>query len=232
MKKLLSVSRDFKTTKGESQGYLTGVLYLAPADIVKGINVCPFATEGCKKACLYTAGKGAIYTVKAARIKKTEYFRDNRQEFMLNLVENIKSLIWKAYRNELIPVVRLNGTSDISWENIKFTYNGEIVTILSLFPNLQFYDYTKNPYRTSAKNFPKNYYLTFSRSETNEKDVIRLAKTGQNVSVVFKSMPDTYLGKKVVNGDKNDLRFLDEKNVIVGLLPKGKARKDQTGFVV
>ena len=45
------------------------------------------------------------------------------------------------------------------------------------------------------------------------------------------AMPETYLGRPVFNGDESDLRFLDPKNVIVGLYAKGKAKKDTTGFV-
>jgi hypothetical protein len=50
--------------------------------------------------------------------------------------------------------------------------------------------------------------------------------------VVFKKLPKKYLGRKVIDGDETDLRFLDPKNSIVGLIAKGKARHDQSGFVV
>ena len=35
----------------------------------------------------------------------------------------------------------------------------------------------------------------------------------------------------LLEGYKSDLRFNDPKNVIVGLYAKGRALKDQTGFV-
>jgi hypothetical protein len=54
-----------------------------------------------------------------------------------------------------------------------------------------------------------------------------------NLAVVFRgTMPEKFLGRKVINGDKDDLRFLDPKNVVVGLKAKGKARKDNSGFVI
>jgi hypothetical protein len=36
----------------------------------------------------------------------------------------------------------------------------------------------------------------------------------------------------VIDGDANDLRFLDPTGVIVGLKAKGAAKKDTSGFVV
>ena len=42
---------------------------------------------------------------------------------------------------------------------------------------------------------------------------------------------ETWKGFEVVNGDETDLRFLDKKGVVVGLIEKGRAKKDETGFV-
>jgi hypothetical protein len=110
--KLLAVSSDVKTTKGEKLGILTGILYLAPANI-SGYEVCPRRSEGCTEACLYTAGMGKFNNVQAARIKKTKMFFENRDEFLKILSDDIKSLVKKANKINMIPAVRLNGTSDI-----------------------------------------------------------------------------------------------------------------------
>ena len=62
--RLLSVSSDAKTIKGQKKGYLTGILYLAPADesvSSGGFNTCPKASAGCKAGCLFTAGRSAIF---------------------------------------------------------------------------------------------------------------------------------------------------------------------------
>jgi hypothetical protein len=125
----------------------------------------------------------------------------------------------------MIPAFRLNGTSDIRWETVPV--NGA-TNLMSLFPNVQFYDYTKHENR---RNLPANYHLTVSRSETNEANVFALP---YNVAVVFnsKTLPAEYNGRPVVNGDDTDLRFLDPTGVVVGLTAKGKAKKDPTGFTV
>lgn len=225
--KNLLTFQNAKTTKGEKRGYLTGILYLAPANTVKGINVCKFASKGCKSACLYTAGRGKFNSVKRARIAKTELFRDNLEFFMKSLVDNIFRLKRRADKLGLIPVVRLNGTSDISWENIK---NSKGQNIFDLFPEIQFYDYTKNFKRFDFK-LPKNYHLTFSASESNGNATLNLLRRKVNVAIVFYNRPTKYLGATVINGDETDLRFLDSKGIIVGLTAKGDAKKDCSGFV-
>lgn len=216
-----------KTTKGENLGYLTGILYLAPSTIVKGINTCPMASNGCKKACLYSAGRGRFNNVQEARIKKTELFRDNKKEFFNKLIKSIHALVRKAKRENLVPCIRLNGTSDIMWESYKVDGKNNI---FQLFPDIQFYDYTKIPNR-KISNY-KNYHLTFSRSESNENIAIDQLGQGYNVAMVFNSLPDFYRGFEVISGDNHDLRFLDKKNTIVGLIPKGQAKKDLSGFVI
>jgi hypothetical protein len=230
---LLAIDTNTKTIKGQTKGYMTGILYLAPADIVDGINVCPKAEQaGCKAGCLYTAGRGAFSNVQNARMNKTVMFRDNRPAFMMQLVSDIQALIRKANREGFIPVVRLNGTSDIVWEIIPVTFNGVVYNnIMEVFPDVQFYDYTKIANR---RNLPKNYDLTFSYSglATFAKDVALALKNGMRIAVVFDNIPDMFLDRVTINGDETDLRFLDEKNVIVALKAKGKAKKDTSGFVV
>ena len=227
---LLSINADTKTSKGKKYGYLTGILYLAPHKI-SGKNFCSHASKGCTMACLYSAGRGKFTNVQKARIKKSHYFIQHKQEFMTNLINSIEKLVRKAKRENLIPVVRLNGTSDINWENIKI--NPYRLNIFELFPAVQFYDYTKNPMRASLLKV-NNYHLTFSRSEDNDNEVRKLNKfySHVNIAIVFDKLPKKYLGRKVINGDLSDLRFKDDQNVIVGLLAKGDAKKDFSNFVV
>lgn len=230
-RKLLSINTDTKTVKGNKAGYLTGILYLAPSNTVKNCNTCPYASKGCKQACLYTAGRGKFSNVKAARINKTELFRDQLDYFMQSLIVDIKVLIRKAKRENLIPVVRLNGTSDIDWENIKCKGR----SIFEIFPSIQFYDYTKN-YNRFETRLPPNYHLTYSLSETklSSNKAQRLINHGHNVAIVFKSVPQKYYQTKVIDGDKTDLRFLDistQRGFVIGLTAKGDARKDYSGFV-
>ncbi len=227
--KLLTTS-NLKTLKGGKLGYKTGILHLAPAKL-SGYNVCPKASIQCAAACLNTSGMGAFSTVQEARIRKTRMFFENRDNFLATLVKDIRSLVKSAEKNNMIPCVRLNGTSDIRWENIPVD---GFANLMAMFPDVQFYDYTKIANR---KNIPANYHLTFSRSESNDGDVAKAMANGFNVAVVFgvkqlDSLPATYLSREVINGDDTDLRFLDKRNVIVGLRAKGKARKGNDGFVV
>jgi hypothetical protein len=136
---------------------------------------------------------------------------------------------------ELVPVFRLNGTSDLAWEKYEVVRNGQLFrNIFTAFPEVQFYDYTKILGRKTKEY--SNYQLTFSAADGNDSDVLKALNEGLNVAVVFGikktlPMPVDYLSRPVFNGDESDLRFLDPKGVIVGLYAKGKAKKDTTGFV-
>jgi hypothetical protein len=227
-----------KLMKGEKKGYLSFVLHLAPADL-SGKEVCPKRTAGCSAACLNTAGRGGIFkkgestnVIQQARIRKTKQFFESRDVFMFDLVRDIKNAIKQAEKKDLVPAFRLNGTSDLSWEKYSCKRDGvEYRNIFEAFPEVQFYDYTKVLGRKTA-DIP-NYHLTFSNADGNLNDVLGAKSAGLNIAVVFKKdLPATYLGRKVINGDETDLRFLDEANVIVGLKAKGRAKRDTSGFVV
>ena len=228
----LLTQNNVKTVKGEKQGVKTLILYLSPhKQNSMGKNLCPKASEGCSKACLFTSGFGGIYdAVKQGRINKTHWFLTDRKSFIEKLISEIHSAI-KRYSDKWIINIRLNGTSDIVWENIR--YEGK--TIFEHFSHIQFYDYTKISNRFD-KVLPKNYHLTFSRSETNEKEAIQILAKGYNVAAVFKgTLPNSYLGYKVINGDESDVRSKDEKNVIVGLVHKystGKGGKELNKFAL
>ena len=230
-----------KTLKGEVLGYRTFGLHLSPAN-KSGFNVCQWASVGCRAACLDTAGRGCMSNVQTARINKTKRFFKDNFGFMSDLRMEIAKAIISAGKKQMIPCFRLNLTSDIPWENVRKgrTVNPQLVRPLNVmeeFPNVNFYDYTKGFTRMMAwlnGKMPKNYHLTFSRSEeTSDDRMKKILSLGGNVAVVFRgSLPKTYLGFSVVDGDENDLRFKDSKGVIVGLVEKGLAKKDETGFVV
>lgn len=229
---ILGIDTNAKTVKGSEFGYLTGISYLAPSDESGVANTCPDASSGCREACLFTAGRGAMDNVKSARVNKTLAFFKNKNVWMKQLAVEITRLIKKAKKDGKLPCIRLNGTSDLPWERVKL--DGK--NIMEHFPSVQFYDYTKSISRMRdflSGGLPSNYHLTFSRSEDNDADVNEVLANGGNVAVVFRgSLPETFNGFKVVDGDLTDLRFADEKNVVVGLTQKGKAKKDESGFVV
>ena len=248
---LLTVGSDAKTVKGEKLVFLTGIQYLAPSTVSGIVNLCPKASEGCQIACLNTAGRAAFDThIEIARINKTIWFVRYKPQYWAKLVANIKSLIRKAEKLGLTPVIRLNGTSDILWERarIKGTeFDG--LTIFEAFPEIQFYDYTKYTYSERSENLPNNYHLTYSFSEDTTPEILAdNLDNGRNVAIVFNvcklgnkgkchtkckcALPETWNGYKVISGDDSDIRFLDDQGVIVGLHAKGDARTDDSGFVV
>ena len=220
--------------------YFSKIMYLAPSDLADSKRtVCPYAKIAmCEEGCLNTAGLGGVYSnIQKARIRKTLMFLDDYDTFMSYLVEDIKKFVGECAKLNKLPCLRLNGTSDIQWEHQR--YKGK--TVFELFPEVLFYDYTKIPTRRIEG--IKNYSLTWSYSEAKvaymrlfEKFIINkhnLNKTNMNTAVVFrKELPKTFLGFKVIDGDKHDMRFLDEDNVVVGLKAKGKAKKDYSGFVI
>lgn len=227
--KLLAIDNSTKTAKSDEVGKdLTAIMYMMPSDIVPGINVCPMAKIAkCEKGCLVTAGKGMMPNVVKGRTRKTEWFRDDRDSFMLQLVKDIEELKRKAAKRGVSPVVRLNGTSDIAYENIPVA---GFANLMEMFPDVQFYDYTKLPGRKT----PPNYHLTVSYSGADASYADKVLRSEHNVAVVFRDkVPAVWLGRQVIDGDKDDRRFADIKGrVIVGLKAKGRAKGDDSGFVV
>lgn len=239
VKKLLNIDANAKTVKGQSKGYMTAILYLAPGDL-SGFQVCPRASQGCLAACLNTAGRGAFTATQAARVRKTKYFFADRAAFMRDLVAEVAAFVRRAERKGLIPCVRLNGTSDIPWERVPCERDGvRQENIMAAFPYLQFYDYTK---RDNRRDLPPNYHLTFSLAEDNADRAARVLNRGGNVAVVYRT--DQYpvrdrigvtwsqsVHAATYDGTDTDLRFLDPDGVIVALCAKGRAKYDASGFV-
>jgi hypothetical protein len=228
MFKLLSTANP-KIQKGTKQGYLSFILHLAPAD-VSGKEVCPKRTPGCTAACLNTAGRGGMFkkgettnVIQQARIRKTVLFFFDRDQFMKDLYQDIVKAKKFAEKQGLIPVFRLNGTSDLSWEKYEVGTTG--MNLFQLFPTTQFYDYTKVLGRKVAQ-YP-NYHLTFSRADGNDADCQQAIAEGMNVAAVFDEIP-----AGMFSADETDLRFLDPKVGVIGLKAKGRAKKDYSGFVI
>ncbi len=233
-----------KTAKGEILGYQTYILHFAPADL-SGFEVCQWRTKGCTALCLNTAGRGGIFLkgattnfIQEARKRRTTYFFANRENFLADLVKDIEHAIAYTGTKGLIPVFRLNGTSDLLWENFPVVRGGkQYENIFAAFPDSQFYDYTKAPYSLRRHDIP-NYYLTFSWAETiaNHLNADEWYANGHNFSVVFglkktASLPETFGDKPVFNADETDLRFLDGRG-IAGLHAKGNAwKKEVNAFI-
>lgn len=237
-KDLLSFNNS-KTIKSLKKGIKTYIMYLSPHKAnSKGVNLCPKASAGCAKACLFNSGGARFNKVQNARMNKTEYFLSDMGTYMTQLDKEITKLTAKEARiGDYDVAIRLNGTTDFRFENL-IVRDGK--NIFELHPTIQFYDYTKIGKRFNVV-LPANYHLTFSRSEINHEEVVEVLNNGGNVAVVFEEKPETYLGFPVIDGDENDLRFMDEKNVVVGLTYKrasikggGEINDDalKSGFVV
>lgn len=216
-------------------GNLTYILYLAPA-MESGYNVCPNSTPECRLGCLATSGRAGMEIlanntdrIKMSRINKTKLFYENNLFFMAWLIADIKAKQAKAKKEGFDFSVRLNGTSDIDWQNE--TFNGK--NVFEHFPEVQFYDYTKQITKFAFK--PENYHLTFSYSGRNVENCLKVLNSGNNVAVVFNvknesELPKTFMGFDVFSGDITDARFLDKgsdnKGVIIGLKWKKIANKE------
>jgi len=224
MKPLLS-SANAKLEKGNAYGWQTLGLSLAPYTL-SGSNLCPHASKGCAAACLYTSGHGRFDAVKSARLERTRRFLTDRAAFLEQLKLEIAKGERSAKRKGMRLAVRLNVLSDLPWHNL---------IDMGEFQAVQFYDYTPNPRRMlqwAKGELPSNYHLTFSRKEDNGEAVNLAIANGVNVAAVFDSLPDEYAGRRVIDGDLSDLRFLDPRGVIVGLKAKGDGKKDHSGFVI
>ncbi len=227
-------SQNAKTSKGEKLGYTTYILYLAPStQNALNIDLCRFASEGCRLGCLYSAGRGKFSNVIAGRMNKTHYLLQDREGFISQLKSEIAKIEAKHKKaNDPYFSIRLNGTSDLSWS-----------TVIKAFPDVQFYDYTKNLNRALNNRLP-NYHLTFSASESNQLQVIKAISGGLNVAIVtsfdidfshsMRGIPAVFKqwkGLNLVSADYTDLRFLDPERSICILKAKGEAKNDRSGFV-
>lgn len=229
---LLSVGQNSKTVKGDNSEHLTAILYLTPHTLAGKGNVCAYATKSCSTYCLGPmSGRGVFSNVRKARDRKTHLFFDDNKEFMFQLYSDLVLFSKYCKDNKVQGYIRFNGSSDLNVQKFKYLSK----PIIEYFPDLSFYDYTKDLKRISKY---KNYHLTYSYSEeTTEVQLQSLIKNKNNIAVVFDELPSTWKGVTVISGDNDDLRPLDPKGVIIGLLPKGKLRtavKNNTdgGFVV
>ena len=221
---LLTIGGNPKIDKSDEAGlgYFTAILHLSPSRL-SGVNLCPSASAGCISACLNRAGRGRFTNTQKARIGRSRFMIEDREAFLDQIRRDIRSFVKLCDKLGLRPALRLNGTSDIIWER---------TGIPAEFPMVQFYDYTAIESRM-LWTMPENYHLTFSRKEDNHDKALRVLAAGQNVAVVFRNrLPESWNGFRVIDGTKHDLRFLDDKGVVVGLLARGPAIADASGFVV
>ena len=234
-----------KLKKSGKTAYTVG-LSLAPSNQAGIGNTCPNASPGCRASCLDETGLGFIWgAIAVARARKTAACYFARRWFLDKLSKELKAAAFNAYQQQKPLAVRLNVFSDVAWERIA----PELFSIKA-----EFYDYTKNPNRVGQ--LLPNYWVTFSRSERNENAAVRVLENGQNVAVVFSDgntstgrkiksaagrpvskLPTTWNGFPVIDGDLTDLRYLDARGCVVGLVLKSPssakvAAAENSGFAL
>jgi len=225
-----------KLVKSKLVNVLSAPHNLSPAS-ESGWNMCAQASKGCIAACLHTAGNPIYLDAKIqARLQRTRAFMTMRRAYMAAMCFELEALEIRANRLGMIAAWRPNTTSDYPFHAVAVDVNGkQHKSPIHYFQGIQAYDYTKitkKALQWASGLLPSNYHITFSKSESNDSDVKKVLESGGNVAIVFDKLPESYMGFEVINGDESDARFLDESNVIVGLKHKGKAKTDESGFVV
>jgi len=240
----LETDPDFFSSEGQhkmeasnkaSKGLLKSFVMHFAAAGSSGYQVCFSRSAGCELACLFTAGHGAICNVTAGRIRRTRLYFEHRAIWAILLFDQLSRLSKRPYQ----VAVRLNGTSDLPHEAMNGDrwifdmFNGK-----NGYKRIQFYDYTAILGRLK-KSLPDNYHLTFSRKEDNHDKAMLALERGYSVSMVF-SLPvysavineGNWCGYPVVDGTIDDRRFLDKPGSVVVLKELGKAKQDNSGFVI
>ena len=230
MKKLLSNgSSNAKTKKNDRP---TKILYMKPSE-VEGKEMCPFATKGCRAACLNTSGMGVFSNVQESRYNRTLMYVRNKKKFLEQIAKEVNGSAKFYARKGKEFAVRLNGTSDQPLVESLIKQEG-------IHENAVFYDYTKNPKKPGERYLPSGhrYVVALSYSGENKKECIEALKRGAIAAIVFDTkkgdnLPSKWHGFNVVDGDERDDLMLDvPSGTVLGLRAKGKAKNDTSGFVV
>lgn len=213
-----------KLDQSQNEEWLNKIMYLDPEYNPK---VCIGASEGCRKSCLTNSGQMAMDNAINARYLRTQMYFDEPELFIMQLRGEIAKALIQARKKGKKLAVRLNGTSDMDWYDI-----------YEAFPMVQFYEYTKRMDLIKKNSHLPNVDYTFSRHEKHSlRNIEKVLSQGINVTVVYDGeVPSEWEGHIVIDGDKHDRRFEDEKGRIVGLKLKGrnhaKAWARKTGFAV
>lgn len=242
---LLSAGSSNEKQVKQADGLRAAIIYMAPAGLAgdalsRNVATCTDYTDGCRDSCLNLAGKGTFATVKAARLGKAILFLQHRKLYLQKMKHEVTRLVRLAERDNLQPVLRANGTSDIPYECVApWLYTNEDGTPTAL----QGYEYTKNLRRymaylngktLSGKPFPSNLTLTYSRDErTTASTIHEIISLGGSVAAVFRhKLPSKWLGNVVNDATANDWRWRDVPGTIQGLVALGPAVRDESGFVI
>ena len=167
---------------------------------------------------------------------------------MEQLVCEIQRKLSALSRRQLVG--RLNMFSDKWFETIKVKSLGD-ASIIDYFNEVQWMDYTKWAQRAGLVR--PNYWVTFSRSESNHTECIDVLRSGGNVAVVYDDgyttgarnlhgsgplkMPNRWHGFRTISGDEHDMRWKDLRPRVVMLKLKARTLQDRydalkSGFAI
>jgi hypothetical protein len=205
-----------KLTHSETDRVYAYGLSLSPAGS-SGWQVCRYRTDGCEAVCLATSGKGAFGKTQRARVWKTQLLAESPVAFLRVLASEIDAVGSKVPAKAAAGwtvSLRLNVLSDLPWETI-----APWILTRAAAAGIRCYDYTKWPTARRAAAMTLGYDLSESVTERSS-DVEIL--TARRPVVVFstrrgQSLPASYLGRTVVDGDRSDARFMDPAGCVVGL---------------
>tara|TARA_Y100001960_G_C14608547_1_gene794548 strand:- start:161 stop:853 length:693 start_codon:yes stop_codon:yes gene_type:complete len=226
MTKLLSKTIKTEKTEKEYPDWINVLTYLYPNK-----NLCKFS-DNCFITCLKTSGR--LPMAKKAMIKRTKLLYQDKMTFINTLEIELRKAKKSANKKGKKLAYRFNGTSD-RFDELKHLLD------MKDQPFDQAYDYTKDFKRVLDYQGYKGYNLTFSYDGLNKLEAKFLLKNKiANVSVVMNTKKDQELPKTyylngveypVLDGDKHDLRFTENKGYIIGLRAKGRAIKNNGTFV-
>jgi len=197
-------------------------------------NMCVHSTQGCRGACLHTAGRLAM--AERAKLARTALYANTGATtdgapslFWSQMAAEVRRNLARVERQGKRLCVRINGTSDIDVP----------LWLTEQFPSVVFTDYSKRQDLQMGWARPNLYRVLSATENTTDAEIHAEIAAGRNVVVPFtvrrgSDLPQTYLGHRVIDGDKHDLRFRDPQGVIVGLrykLPRGYKNIDHKGFI-
>lgn len=219
-----------KLSKAKTTLYYNCGISFAQAS-TSGRNVCSSSTPQCRKVCLGGVGRAEMFDkIPKTRVLRTNFFFEDRKLFWECLRQELLSIDRYCERSQLEVAFRPNILSDLPWPDL-------MPQLFEEFPFWQFYGYTKvmpQIRKFIAGKLPSNYHLTYSWSERcTQSRLDELLSNGVNVAVpMFNldssggvvrkgwTLPKKFKGWPVIDGDENDLRFLDPQGVVVGLRAK------------
>jgi len=153
-------------------GLVSMVQYLAPAQHVSGLNVCRFASEGCKKSCLGYTGRMAL-NVERTYVQKTIALYLHTEKYLTDLLNDLDTECYAYAKEDKFVYLRLNGLSDLPFDLVI-----DFDLLFEDIPNfLGGYDYTKKPVNDQTI----NHHYTYS---WNERSTLQIANRFDRVAYV------------------------------------------------